>query len=431
MQKIKDIYLNIKSWSLRRKIFFGVLLLIVIIVLYRVLAPADNSANTLTDIAKRVDLKETVLATGQVTSETDLSLSFNATGVLKGIKVSVGDSVKKGQILATLDQGSVLASLTSARGTVAQSQAKYAKILEGSTDTEIALSRVLLQNAKNSYAQIKLQQDLLVMEAENKYQSDLASRVSNFITAKNDFEYAKKTRDASLSSAQADIDQRQAELNIKLSQARSSDIDLANADIISAQGQLQAAIANYENTVLRAPADGTITKVDIKLGELVQSLKEVMVLQDVKNVYLEANINEANIARVKVGSIVDITFDSLGTDKIFKGSVLKIDPASTVVSGVVNYKVTASVDSITDIRPGMTSNMTILINEKMGVVTVPSRAILTAKDGSKTIRVITDSKKKKFIETPVSLGVSGDGGLVEILSGVKEGDEVVTLIKKA
>lgn len=431
MQKIKDIYLNIKSWSLRRKIFFGVLLLIVIIVLYRVLAPADNSANTLTDIAKRVDLKETVLATGQVTSETDLSLSFNATGVLKGIKVSVGDSVKKGQILATLDQGSVLASLTSARGAVAQSQAKYAKILEGSTDTEIALSRVLLQNAKNSYAQIKLQQDLLVMEAENKYQSDLASRVSNFITAKNDFEYAKKTRDASLSSAQADIDQRQAELNIKLSQARSSDIDLANADIISAQGQLQAAIANYENTVLRAPADGTITKVDIKLGELVQSLKEVMVLQDVKNVYLEANINEANIARVKVGSIVDITFDSLGTDKIFKGSVLKIDPASTVVSGVVNYKVTASVDSITDIRPGMTSNMTILINEKMGVVTVPSRAILTAKDGSKTIRVITDSKKKKFIETPVSLGVSGDGGLVEILSGVKEGDEVVTLIKKA
>ncbi len=430
MQKIKDILLNIKSWSLRRKIFFGVLLFVVILILYKVLAPVDNSANTLTDIAKRIDLKETVLATGQVTSKTDLSLSFNATGVVKSMKVVVGDNVKQGQILATLDQGSQLASLTSARGAVAQAEAKYTKILEGSTDSEVALARVLLQNAKNNYTQTKLQQDILVSEAENKYQSDLASRTSNFITVKNDFEYAKKTRDATLSAAQSVIDQRQAELDIKLSKARTSDISLAEADILSAKGQYQAASANYENTILRAPADGTITKVDIKLGELVQALKEVMVLQDVKNVYLEANINEANIARVAVGSVVDITFDSLGSDKIFKGNVLKIDPSSTVVSGVVNYKVTASVDTITDIRPGMTANMTILINEKSGVVTVPSRAVLTGKDGTRTIRIVTDTKKKKFIEVPVTVGITGDGGLVEVLSGVKEGDEVVTLIKK-
>ena len=430
MQKIQDIVQKIKSWSLRRKIFFGVLLLLVVFISYKKFGPTDNSASIISEKVSQINLSKTVVATGQVTSKTDLSLSFQNSGIVKSVRVSVGDQVYKGQILANLDQGAELASLTKARATVAQSEAKYAKILEGSTDSEISLARVLLQNAKNSFDLTKLQQDVLVSEAENKYYSAMSTPGSNFITAKNDFEYAKKTRDTTISSAQAEIDQRQAELDIKLSKARNSDISLAEADILSAKGDLESANYKYENTLLRAPSAGTITKVDIKFGELAQSQKEVMILQDVGNLYLEADINEANIAIVKVGQPVSITYDSLGPDKVFAGEVFSIDPSSSNTDGIVNYKIKVALkDKNEIIRPGMNANIVINTFTKENVLVVPLQSVKTL-NGISTVNLITNDKRKLYKEVPVTVGSVGDGNLIEITSGLSLGDGVVVINKK-
>jgi HlyD family secretion protein len=126
---------------------------------------------------------------------------------------------------------------------------------------------------------------------------------------------------------------------------------------------------------------------------------------------------------------VDITFDAFGTDKIFKGNITKINPSSNIVSGVVNYKVTASVEQVEGIRPGMTANMTVKAKEANHVLVVPSRSILTNSDGTKTIRLVTDTKTKKFKETPITTGLEGDGGMIEITSGLQENEEFVILIK--
>ena len=158
-------------------------------------------------------------------------------------------------------------------------------------------------------------------------------------------------------------------------------------------------------------------------------MKEVVVLQDVSNIYLEANINEANIASLKVGMPIDITYDAFGSNKIFKGNVTKIDPASTLVSGVVNYKVTASVEQVENLRPGMTANMTIKVAEKNHVLAVPSRSILIDTSNNKTIRIVTNKKTKKFKEIKVTTGLEGDGGLVEVTSSLQDGEEFVVLIK--
>ena len=248
-------------------------------------------------------------------------------------------------------------------------------------------------------------------------------KAANYLTNLNTYESA-------LAQEKSAVDQASANLAIKKSVARSSDIDLAKADILSAQGQLEGAQANYDNTIIKAPSNGTITKIDIKTGELTSALKEALVLQDVSNIYLETNINEANITSLSVGMPIDINFDSFGADKIFKGNITKIDPASTLVSGVVNYKVTASVEKVPDLRPGMTANMTIKAKEKDHILTVPSRAILVNKDGTKTIRLVTNTKLKSYKEVPITTGLEGDGGLVEVASGLSEGDEYVVLIKK-
>src|SRR6185369_16179855 len=101
---------------------------------YRILKPKDNSANIQTDVVKKQNLKATVLATGQVVSSVDLNLSFKSSGIVQNLSVKEGDKVFAGQFLANLDQKDLQANLTSARGTLAQAQANYNKVLAGASN---------------------------------------------------------------------------------------------------------------------------------------------------------------------------------------------------------------------------------------------------------------------------------------------------------
>lgn len=229
-------------------------------------------------------------------------------------------------------------------------------------------------------------------------------------------------------SAQATLDQAKATLSLKKAPARAEDIEIAKAQALSAQGQVDSAEVALNNTVLRAPASGTITQVDIKLGEQAQAMKEVMKLQNVGELYAEALVSEADIASVVVGQTIDNTFDALGPYEHFTSKVLVVNPASTVVSGVVNYKVIGSLENIPNIKPGMTANMTIEVAEKKDVLVVTSSAIIN-RDNKRFVRVIDDSEKKTYHEVEVETGLEADSGLVEIVSGLTEGQEVVTYMK--
>jgi len=498
INKTKDFILN--KILKQKKIWIPLVVIILGAGIFFLSTMNGDAKNTVTDFAKYKDLKETILATGQVTSTTDLNLSFNASGFVKSIKVKVGDKVKAGQVLATLDQASTYASLTSARGALAAANARYKRILEGATNEEISLAQITLdqtkltqetliknayQNLLNSTLEVTtypFSKDFIAPTLSGNYNLGKEGKIiisvglsgntfktkglietdgdvslttpqkignsglyiefpedvtlnytdwvieipnkkaANYLTNYNAYQ-------ATLTQAQSAIDQRAAELALRKAEARPSDIDLAMADIISAQGQVELANARYNDTIITAPLDGTITSIDIKVGELASALKEVIVLQDVSNIYLEANINEANIASINLGMPVDITYDAFGSEKIFNGNITKIDPSSTLVSGVVNYKITASVEQLENIRPGMTANMTIKAKEKNNVLVVPSRAILVDEFGNKTIRLVENPKTKKWKEVPVTTGLEGDGGMVEITSGLNENDEFVVLIK--
>ncbi|KKQ99802.1 MAG: hypothetical protein UU11_C0003G0126 [Parcubacteria group bacterium GW2011_GWF2_40_69] len=231
-----------------------------------------------------------------------------------------------------------------------------------------------------------------------------------------------------IKTAEASLNQAKATLSLKKAPARQEDLDIAKAQLLSAQGQLDSAQVALSNTVLRAPASGTITKVDIKLGEQAQAMKEVMKLQNIGQLHAEALVSEADIASVEVGQVIDNTFDALGPFEHFQSKVLVVNPASTVVSGVVNYKVIGSLDNIPNIKPGMTANMTILVAEKDAVLTVPSSAIVN-KESKRFVKVVDNPELKTFHEVEVTTGLEADSGLTEILSGLTEGQEVITYMK--
>ncbi len=548
---------------LQKRYIFGLIALIVIGgVAYKVTRPKVD-ASIQTDTAKQQDLKKTVLATGQVTSQTDLGLNFRGSGIVQKITTKVGAQAKQGDILATLDQKDQAASLTQARGSLASAQANYNKVISGasgpdidvsravvasaqvaldnakaSTNSVVASAQVALDNAKKSFTDTQRQQASLVknsysvllnsglsavpgnsnlsttvvtisgnytggegsykitafndgseprfvasgLESSNglmrtapvslgakglyvqfsnttaysgdfwivdipntksasytsnlsaynsavQNQSSAISAAQNLINStQSAYEQASVSAAGSVTIAQSALDQANSQLALKQQQARPADVAAARAQILSASGQVQAASANLENTVIRAPSNGTITTVNIKVGEqAIPGAIAAIVLQDVDNLHVEANISEANIASVQVGQTVSFTFDALGPDRTFNGLVQLIDPASTVVSGVVNYKVTAGVDKLPEIKPGMTANMTILVGQKAHVLSIPQRAVLSH-DSKKFVRVITDSQKKTYEEKEVTTGMDADGGLVEVVSGLSAGQEIVTFI---
>ncbi|MFA5184739.1 MAG: efflux RND transporter periplasmic adaptor subunit [Patescibacteria group bacterium] len=231
-----------------------------------------------------------------------------------------------------------------------------------------------------------------------------------------------------INSARAALLQAQATLTQLQAKAQTADISSAKAQILSAQGQVDAAQAIFDNTILKAPADGTITQVDIKVGEQANAMQKVMVLQDINALHVESYISEANVANLKIGQTVDYTFDALGPDRHFNGKILTIDPASSVISGVVNYLVKADFPNIPEVKPGMTANLTILVADKKDVLAVSSSAVIS-KDRRQYVRVIDNPQTKTYHEVTVETGLQADGGLTEILSGLEEGQEIVTYIK--
>jgi HlyD family secretion protein len=505
--------MSIRNFFTKRRIIWTTVILIVVALIASQIFKPASTDGILTESARVQDLKSTVLATGQVTSSTDLSLSFKGSGVVRRVYVNVGDKVKAGQLLANLDQRDQAAALTSARGSLASAQANYQRVIDGASSEQVAVAQKAVDAAQVALDNTKAQQELAVQNAyrtllssgltaeptdtsstgtitlsgtysgnqEGKYRiavyytgdglyyqtSGLGNvngpanrgtpvslgnglyatfsstgtfsssvywdifvpntKSSVYLSNSNAYQSALNARTTANASAQAALDSAIAQLNLQKAQARPADVKAAQAQILSAQGQVQAAQAAYEGTEIRASSDGTVTKIDIKVGELANAQTPVIVVQDVGNLYLEANISEANIAEIQTGQKVEVTFDAQGPDSKYTATVSSIDPASTVVSGVVNYKIKALLDKIEEIKPGMTANMSVLTGEKSGVIAVPTRAVIQ-KDGKKFVRVITDPKKKTYNEVEVTTGFEADGGLVEISSGITAGQEIVTFI---
>ncbi len=248
---------------------------------------------------------------------------------------------------------------------------------------------------------------------------------ANYVSNLNAYNQALDTRDSAVSSAESMVAQRQAELNLKRATARQPDIDSALADVITAQAQVESANAKLEKKILRAPAEGTITKVDIKAGEIVTPQKEVIVLQDIGNLYLEANVGEGNISTIALGQSVTVSYDAF-PGQTYTASVSSIDPSATENGTVINYKIKALISDTTGIRPGMTANMAVVTAEIPNVLVLPGRVVQKDTNGTFVpVLVDTSSRKRKTVRTAVTTGVEGDGDIIQITSGVSEGQSVL------
>ncbi|KKP86553.1 MAG: Efflux transporter, RND family, MFP subunit [Parcubacteria group bacterium GW2011_GWC1_35_8] len=181
---------------------------------------------------------------------------------------------------------------------------------------------------------------------------------------------------------------------------------------------------------IRAPFAGTISVINIKKGDSVSSSTVVATLVTEKQM-AEISLNEVDVAKIKIGQKSTLAFDAI-PDLTISGVITEIDSVGTVSQGVVTYNVKISFDTQDErIKPGMSVSAEIIINEKQNVLVVPNSAVksLPANSGAgqkgENYIEILQILENKITKIKVRIGISNDTK-TEIISGIKEGDEIIT-----
>ncbi len=211
------------------------------------------------------------------------------------------------------------------------------------------------------------------------------------------------------------------ELDLKKLGSTAEVLEQQKSAILKSEANVKNAESSLRKTLIRSPFTGVVSKQDAKVGQLASAgVNLVSVISD-GSYKIEANIPEADLAKIKVGDKAAVTLDSYGNSAHFEAEIIAIDPAETVIDGVSTYKTTFSLaDSDKEIRSGMTANLTIKTAEKKDVLILPQRAISSGERG----RVVIVITATGTAEQTVTTGVRSSSGMIEILEGLSEGEMV-------
>ncbi len=225
----------------------------------------------------------------------------------------------------------------------------------------------------------------------------------------------------SLAASVEELRTAESKLVLKKAGATSEQIAAQQAEVEASEASVMNLQAQLAKTVIRSPIAGVVVKQDAKTGEIaVAGTILVSVISDSKY-EIEANIPEADIAKVKVGNEAQATLDAYGSDVVFEAVVTRMDPAETIIDGVPTYKTTLQFkQSDPRIKSGMTANTDIAGEKRENVLYIPGRAII-GKGINKTVAVVDGETTR---EVKIETGLRGSNGDVEVLSGLKEGDRV-------
>jgi HlyD family secretion protein len=429
-------------------IIAAVVLVLAGVVIASILHGQANVTKVATGKAVRQDLTSIVNGTGQIKPLTYVNVGATAFGRITHLYVKEGEHVKAGTTLATVES-------VQPQATVA---AQEASIAAAHTDITSFLAAEKTAEANIAQAQADLEQ--------KKFDFTRAQALYNDkLIAKQDFDAKKAAYDMS----SATLAQRQA----ALAQAR--------AQTDSQRGHTNQAIAsqraNYDaldKTISRAPFNGLVTNVPVREGETVvvgiqnAGGSTIMTLADMSVITAEVKVDETDIVNVALNQPVDVTVDAL-PGRIFKGHVTEVgDQALLRTTGLSttqsttgteeakDFKVVVTLDKASDdLRPGLSATAKITTAHKPDVLTIPIQALvqrdpaqekILAANGGKPptngaatpagaaarsqlvqgVYVLRKEGKKNRVQfVPVTTGITGATD-VEVLSGLKDGDQIVT-----
>jgi multidrug efflux pump subunit AcrA (membrane-fusion protein) len=287
--------------------------------------------------------------------------------------------------------------------------------------SQIQTVQQAIANAKLSNDSSDLSSDSSITQASNNLaiaQSDLASLKLNQKIDLNEAEANLEVLKVRLKAAQAD----HADL---IADPREVDLASARARIAQAKAELMEQQARLKQATLISPISGKVAEIAFEVGESANST-EIAVILLTDALQIKANISEVDISKIHSGDQASFNLDAFPIDQSWKAVVTSINPAETVIQGVIYYETTLVIEksdqnpSDAEIRSGMTANIEILTDSREDVLLLPLQALQT-EDDQNVVYLLKGGQK---VSMPVALGLEGEEN-VEILEGLKEGDEVI------
>lgn len=252
----------------------------------------------------------------------------------------------------------------------------------------------------------------------DSWRADTATGRANVNTAISNLSSAEEK----LRTAESNLLVARRELDLKESGATAEEISSEEAKVKSLKAAVDQKRAQLAKTFIVSPIEGIVTKMEARVGEIVSANAALISVISSARLEIEANVPEADVAKLQIGNMASVTLDAYGDDLIFEVEVISIDPAETIVEGVATYKTKfAFFEDDARIKPGMTADITVLANKRESVIAVPARALIN-RDSGKFLKILI---KNGLEEIRVSTGLRGSDGNIEITDGLSEGDKVI------
>ncbi len=255
----------------------------------------------------------------------------------------------------------------------------------------------------------------------NSYKANINTARTNINTAIS----SVNTQEQDVASQKITVEKIKKELDLKLAGKTPEEIAAQEAKVEQARANVLDYESQLTKSILRSPIRGVVTKQDAKVGQIAAANTLIVSIISRADFQIETNIPEADIAKVKIGDKAKVTLDAYGNDVIFETKVINIEPAETIIEGMATYKATLQFNEEDErILSGMTANIDIVTAKKDNVLALPYRAI-SISDSGKFVSVLSIDGET-IIEKRIETGIRGLDGNIEIVSGLKEGERVIS-----
>ena len=359
---------------MNKKVLTGVAVVAAIVIVVWLFSGKKKTEHVsfVTEKAAIANIQNSITATGTIEPVTSVTVGTQVSGIVSKLYVDYNSTVKKGQVIAELDKTNLISQLNAAKASL------------------------------------------------NSMQSTLDYQQANYNRYKNLYDKGLVSSD-------------------EFEQANLSYVQAKN-QVASAKEEVQRAQTNLGYATITSPIDGVVLSKSVEEGQTVASsfsTPELFVIaQDLTNMRVIADIDEADIGGVMEGQRVSFTVDAF-PDDAFAGQVTQVRQQATTESNVVTYEVVISApNNDLKLKPGLTANVTIYTLEKNGVLAVPAKALRFTPNEA----ILTEKQSIEDVESPVKVWTKeGDvfkahavttgttnGMLTEITGGISEGTEVLT-----
>ena len=401
-----------KALSRRKPIMIGITVFVIVAVAaaYYFWGNQTSATQYMTARVERGNLRNTVTATGTLQAVTTVQVGSQASGTISSLSADFNSKVRKGQVIAQLDPAVSKAQVDQARANLQQAIASLrlarAAVVNSRAGVSDAQARGLAakSTAQNNQAGVSgAQANLAVLKAQQddamSYLKQQESLLKNGVIGQREYDVAQtayRTAQARYDQAAAQLSQAQlseqsssgagiaqSQAQVEQSQAQvqqsQAQVQQAQAQVQQAEAALRLAEVNLAHTTITSPIDGIVVSRDVNVGQTVAASLSAPTLftiaKDLTQMQVIANIDQADIGLVEQAKSVKFSVDAF-PGKDFDGKIqqMRLNPQN--VQNVVTYNVVIDVSNPEQkLKPGMTANLTITIDERNNVLKVPNAAL--------------------------------------------------------